>query len=209
MKKIKIAIVEREHEILSAILQQFDKEKLLEIVASGDNIESLWMRLEQKTIDVLIIGVSLSFGYHTVKKLYTDLSNIKVIIYSHFEVGQDVIETGSLLVKAFVGKQNYQDLYRAIKIVYEGGVFLSDEFSFIIQKYLAVSETKTHSIGLSRMEKLLLIFICKGLSSSQIANELSKSPRTIEKYRQDLYDKFGVGRKEQLIVKAFKMSLLE
>jgi DNA-binding CsgD family transcriptional regulator len=54
----------------------------------------------------------------------------------------------------------------------------------------------------------LLKEISTGKSSTEIGKLFCKSPRTIEKYRQELYDKMGVKNKEQLICEAARWSLL-
>ncbi|MCZ8020212.1 MAG: helix-turn-helix transcriptional regulator [Cyclobacteriaceae bacterium] len=61
---------------------------------------------------------------------------------------------------------------------------------------------------LSQLEIELLKHICSGKSSSQIGDIMFKSPRTIEDYREKLYRKFGVNKKEELIYQAIKQQIV-
>lgn len=209
MRKIRIGIIEKESKILTATAKTLDKENLFEIVLAANDLKNSITDIQTKNVDVLVIGFLPSSGHTILMELYALHPNLKIIFYACFDGLQNVIEMGRLGVKSFVRKHKYRDLSRAIRIVHEGGVFLPDEFSFIMQKHVTAWELEPCKIELSNTERLLLISICKGLSSSQIADQLLKSPRTIEKYRQDLYNKFGVERKEQLILKALRLSFLQ
>jgi DNA-binding CsgD family transcriptional regulator len=63
-------------------------------------------------------------------------------------------------------------------------------------------------IELSKLETALLEGICQGLSSTELAGFVHKSPRTVEGYRKSLYMKFNVQNKEQLIVKAVALKVI-
>lgn len=60
---------------------------------------------------------------------------------------------------------------------------------------------------LSNYEKNLIQLICKGYSSRQIGQIIHKSPRTVEGYRNNLYEKLGLKNKTELIAYALKNGL--
>jgi DNA-binding NarL/FixJ family response regulator len=76
-----------------------------------------------------------------------------------------------------------------------------------MQLFLSKSEPK-EIIELTSTEKIMLEAISKGWTSKQIAKVINKSPRTIDKYRQEIYSKFEVESKEQLVAKAVRIGLL-
>jgi DNA-binding NarL/FixJ family response regulator len=59
--------------------------------------------------------------------------------------------------------------------------------------------------ALSEMEIKVLVGTCKGLSSAEIAPLVYRSPRTVEKCRSDLYEKFYVRNKVELMEVAGKL----
>jgi DNA-binding CsgD family transcriptional regulator len=58
---------------------------------------------------------------------------------------------------------------------------------------------------LSEMEIKVMIATCNGLSNSEIARITSKSPRMVDRYRQNLYDKLYVKDKQELVKVASKL----
>ncbi len=68
----------------------------------------------------------------------------------------------------------------------------------------AVKEVQRHRIKLSTMQAKVLRLICHpdGHTYKQIAHQLKLSPRTVHSHRNTLFRKFGVDRKEALIIKA-------
>ena len=70
----------------------------------------------------------------------------------------------------------------------------------IVQNYLKKAPVKQvcpHK--LTDLEMQILKRVCDGLTSTEIAEKIHKSSRTVEKYISDIYKKFNVPNKAQLI----------
>ena len=112
-------------------------------------------------------------------------------------------------VKSFIGKDvGLDELFKAIRTVYSGGIYVTDQAGEIVRKYLSKIQIKPCHFTLTDIEHLLLSLLSKGHSSTEIGSRLCKSPRTVEKHREELYKKFNVENKEQLILEAAKLSLI-
>jgi DNA-binding CsgD family transcriptional regulator len=75
--------------------------------------------------------------------------------------------------------------------------------------FLEVTSVQSEMIpSLTENERNLLKFICEGKSSTEIGLALNKSHRTIEDHRTNLYKKFNVKSKEELIVLTTKFRLV-
>lgn len=70
-------------------------------------------------------------------------------------------------------------------------------------------DSRQEHIHLSKLEITLLTGICQGLSSKKLTKFIHKSPRSIDDYRTKLYKKFNVQNKEQLIVRAVALKLIQ
>ena len=149
-------------------------------------------------------------GFESTKIIREKYPTIKIIAFTTFDLENNIIEMSKLGVKSFLNKDRCEDLARVVRIVHEGGVYFPDNVAEILQKHLVKTTEPNESaaVHLSESEKTLLKAICKGWSSSQIASVLHKSPRTIDEYRENLYLKFGVDCKEELIVHAVKFNLV-
>lgn len=67
----------------------------------------------------------------------------------------------------------------------------------------------TVSLDLTPREFQIMRLVCDGLSNAQIAEQLSLSPKTTDKHRENLMRKLGVNNSAQLIRKALQMGILD
>lgn len=183
----------------------------LDVVAVANNGEELLNFLESTQTDIVLLDIQMPKmdGIQAAKTIRKKYPNIKVIAFTEFDLEANVAEMYKVGVKSFVAKSQPEDLVRAIKIISEGGVYLPDQIASILQTYLNdltyVSRKLRPSI--SDSEALILKYICEGKSSAEIGDFLCRSPRTIEEYREKLYKKFDVKKKEELIVMAVRQNL--
>jgi DNA-binding NarL/FixJ family response regulator len=181
------------------------------VILEAENGLHLLELLRTMSPDVILMDIRMPVmngieAADYIKKLHP---NLKIIAYSQYDQVENIIEMNIHGVKSFIGKEdNIEELFKAIRIVHDGGVYMTTKSAQIIQNYLkrATVETKC-PYELTELEIQLLKGICNGLSSTELAELIHKSPRTIEKYRIELYKKFNVTNKEQLIAKVSKWSL--
>lgn len=62
---------------------------------------------------------------------------------------------------------------------------------------------------ISEREKEVLYLYSKGLTYSQIANEIAISPSTVRKHTENIYKKLGVHNKMEAVQKAIKQQLIK
>lgn len=139
--------------------------------------------------------------------------SIKIIAFSQYDQEENIIEMNIHGVKSFIGKEDdHEELFKAIRIVYSGGVYMTDRAAKIVQKYLSriggVQHSKVNLPAISESERKLIKDIVKGLSSSDIGKTIGKSHRTVEDMREKIYRKFKVENKEQLIALVSKANLV-
>ncbi|UXE67778.1 MAG: response regulator transcription factor [Chryseotalea sp. WA131a] len=204
MNKIRIAIVDDKQMFRKSVVKVIEAEHDFEIVLEAENgVQLLDLLLDSKPEVILMdIRMPKMDGIETsirVQKLYPQ---IKIIAFSQYDYEANIIEMYARGVKSFIGKDaRLDELFNAIRIVYNGGSYLTELASEIIQKHLIVSllpkSTVKHS--LSDFEMTILKGVCNGDSSVEIGKILNKSPRTIEDHRANLCKKFEVANKEQLI----------
>jgi len=130
--------------------------------------------------------------------------SIKIIAFSQYDQEENIIEMNIHGIKSFIGKEdNPDELFKAIRIVYSGGVYMTDRAAKIVQNYLSriggVQNSKVNLPEITDSERKLIKDIVNGLSSSEIGRSIGKSHRTVEDMREKVYRKFNVNSKEQLI----------
>lgn len=105
---------------------------------------------------------------------------------------------------------DYEELFKAIRIVAKGGTYFTKDISLDFEKDQSILEKAfvNQSITLSPRETEILKMICNEYSSSQIADKLFISPKTVDTHRQNLMIKLGVNNTVGLVKYAFQNQIV-
>ena len=211
MKKIKLAIAEDNEKFRNAIMRLIHLENDLQVVLQAENGKGLLEQLKTITPDIILMdirmpemdGIEASIR---VKELYP---NIKIIAFSQYDQEANIVEMNIHGVKSFIGKEDDpEELFKAIRIVNDGGVYMTDRSAKIVQSYLSkIVAPQKYKLKITEQEKILIKDVASGLSSKQIGQKIGKSHRTVDDMREKLYQKYGVANKEQFIVRVTKLNL--
>jgi len=132
-----------------------------------------------------------------IRELYPQ---IKIIALSQYDYESNIVKMYIHGVRSFLAKEDPpEELIRAIKVVYQGGAYMTTKSLEIIQKNLTLMNSNSKSITLKDDERVIINMILKGMTSKQIGAILQKSHRTIEDSREKLYEKLGVKNKLELV----------
>jgi len=102
-----------------------------------------------------------------------------------------------------------EEVIKAIKTVYEGGTYFSQEILYnMVKNIKEVRKDVGPPIHLSRREQEVLELICKGFSNTEIASELNISKRTVEKHRSNILIKTQTFNTASLVMFAVENKLI-
>ena len=144
-------------------------------------------------------------GVEATDKIKEHYPHLKVIAYSQYDLEENIIEMYVHGVKSFIGKEDEpEELFKAIRIVYEGGVYMTEKASIMIQThlsngYIKVDQRQCES-PIQNGDLKFLKMILEGLTSKEIGEKLNRSHRTVEDMRDKLYKKYNVATKQQLVM---------
>ena len=151
-------------------------------------------------------------GMIATQKAIEMVPNLKIIALTMFgdeEYYYRMIELG---VKGFILKSaGIAELERAINDVLKGKSYFSNELlQRIIQNFSKNSTQKIESNkNLSDREIEVLSYICKGLTTDEIAETLHLSPKTIKSHRANLLEKTACKNTPTLILYALKNKIIK
>ena len=209
--KIKIAIVDDCEKIRRMTAALLNLEHDFVVVLQAENGKIFLEQLETTMPDLVLLDIRMPemCGLKTSVRLKELYPNLKIIAYSQYDFESNIIEMNIRGVKSFIGKNDEpEELFKEIRTVFTGGAYMTDRSTTIIQKYLAYKHNIVCPINVDDTELSLIKKLCQGLSSKEIGDIICKSPRTVEKYRDDLYRKFQVSSKEELIATVVKFGLV-
>ena len=142
-------------------------------------------------------------------ELIPDLKIIALTMFGDEEYYSRMIELG---VKGFILKSaGIAELERAISDVFKGKSYFSNELlQRIIQNFSKNNTQKIESNkNLSEREIEVPSYICKGLTTDEIAEILHLSPKTIKSHRANLLEKTACKNTPTLILYALKNKIIK
>jgi two-component system, NarL family, response regulator NreC len=161
--------------------------------------------------DIYILDISMPFlnGIETALKLRKIQPKARIIFLSmHDERNfvQKALECGA---KGYLLKANaVEEVVNAIKVVYDGKVFLSPKISgLVLIGFLNKGKTRNKKrsfSGLTNRERQVLQLIAEGFSNKEIASKLKISFHTIHAHRVNVMSKLNIHSNAALVKFAVK-----
>ena len=218
MKPILLAIADDEalfRKGLSLLLEEeADIQVIIQAVNGQELIDTLKSSPAQPNVLLLDLKMPVLDGIETAKILKKDFPNINFIVLStHFSKAfiVNMIELGA---SSYLPKNSEPtEVIETIKAVHEKGFFYNNQVmavlrDFMLNKKLPKTEPTTLE-PITRREQEILQLICEQYTSSEIAEKLFISRRTVEGHRNNLLLKLGCRNVAGLVAFAYQHDLVE
>ncbi len=190
---------------LGLMLESFGE---YEVVVEALNGKDLQHKLaHQKTIpDLMLLDVNMPLmdGVETTKWLSATHPGIKLIALSMKDDDKAIIDMFKAGCCAYLLKDTHPtELEKALKEIRLKGYYNADASNVNFRRLLMKAEEKQDVI-LTVKETQFLSFACSELTYKQIAAEMNLSERTIDGYRESLFQKFHVQSRVGLCLEALR-----
>lgn len=198
---------------LIMLLNSFDG---IEVIYEGENGKELIDQINDDPPNVVILDYSMPVmgGIETSSYLREKFPEIKIILLSMYddeEFIEKAIESGA---NGYLSKDDdLSELDSAIKGVLSNHYYLNDRLSKLFINGL-MNKGKINPkfvekpVEFNEVELSILELISKEFTTQEIADEVHKSIRTIEKYRTRMMEKVGAQNSIGLIMYAIKHKLI-
>ncbi len=203
MKKTTIVIVEDHKLIRQMWAKLFSDRNDIEITGESGKLNDAVELIKIKRPDIVLLDINLPGGsgmdaVPQIRKYSPGTRIIAVSMHNQPVYAKKMIQMGA---KAYVTKNSsHEEMYRALDIVMNGGVYVCAEIKEILSDQLLVNETDQPGINdLSLREIEIIKLIKDGLSSKEIAAGLDISVRTIEVHRHNILKKLKLKNVASLI----------
>ena len=209
MKKITILLVEDHVVVRESIRQFLEREEKLEVVGeAGDGEEAVQMASQLKP-DVIIMDISMPKlnGIEATKRIKALQPSTAILILTAYDYEQYIFPLLEAGAAGYLLKDvSSRELISAIETVYRGEAVLHPAVARKVMQRLTKAEPteKRASDLLSKRELAILKMAAKGMSNSDIAEELHLSARTVESHLGSIFNKLGVGSRTEAVIKAMK-----
>ncbi len=166
-------------------------------------------------VDVVLLDVRMPEmdGYETAAWLTQHKPDIKILALSTMDEETSIIKMIQNGAKGYVLKNvATEELKRAVSDVLEKGFYFNEQVSqkviSSLQGILNNNSTVATLLQLNENEKQFIHLACTEMSYAEIAKEMNLSPRTIDGYRDTLFEKFEVKTRVGLVLFAVKHGIV-
>ena len=211
MKKITILLVENHVVVRESIRQFLEREANFEVVGeAGDGEEAVRM-VSQLKPDVIVMDISMPklSGIEATKQIKALQPSAAVLILTAYDYEQYIFPLLEAGAAGYLLKDvSSRELISAIQTVYRGEAVLHPAIARKVMERLR--QPKLEPTGervsdlLTERETSILKMAAKGMSNSDIAQELHLSVRTIESHLGNIFNKLGVGSRTEAVIQAMK-----
>lgn len=208
----KIALVD-DHSLLrnglTSLIDSFDD---YEVVLEADNGKHFIDQLKPETEpDIVLLDITMPVmnGYETAEWIRINLPNARILVLSMMDNDAAIIRMLRCGAKGFMLKDSKPSTFhQALNSIRDSGFYINDLVSgkmlhFVnnIDQKQPNNENSTH---LTDREIEFLKLACSEKTYKEIADQMDISPRTVDGYRDALFEKLGVTTRVGLVIYAIK-----
>jgi DNA-binding NarL/FixJ family response regulator len=169
--------------------------------------------LSPPDIVLLDIRMPIMDGYETALWIRSHLPETRVLVVSMVSREPAVIRMLRLGIYGFITKDtNMAELHQALKRIQQKQFHVNELVGNRIFHYFSDSTTEQlpdEKNDITDREFIFLRKCCSELTYRQIAKEMHVSPRTIDTYRDHLFEKLQVRTRVGLVIYALRTGLIE
>jgi len=205
-----------DHSLLRIGLAQLVESLGNTVLFEADNGSELLQKLDNKNLpDVVLMDINMPEmdGFQTTQWLKQNHPDVKVLALSMYDNETSIIRMLKCGAKGYILKDSEPaELKAAIDAVMTKGFYYSDLVSgklmHAINKMDDDGEGLKSLVPLNDRETDFLKYTCTELTYKEIADKMFVSPRTIDGYRDALFEKLHVKTRVGLVMYAIKNGIV-
>ena len=214
LQKISIALVD-DHKLfrkgLLGLIEMVDDN--IDILFEADNGIDMQKKLQPDNLpDIILMDINMPEmdGFESAAWLNKNYPKINVLVVSMVENEESIIRMLKLKVKGYLSKDvEPAELGAALNAIMSKGFYYTDFITGKLVHTLQNEHEKETLVTLNEKEKKFIQLACSELTYNDIAGEMFVSPKTIDGYRNNLFEKLTVKSRVGLALYAVKHGLVK
>jgi two-component system response regulator NreC len=169
------------------------------------------LRPEVVLMDIGLPDISGIEATRSIKKIAPETAVVALTIHEDEEYFFKMLEAGA---SGYVPKRAApEELITAIRVAARGEVYLYPSLAkLLVQDYLSgphPTRIGAQVDGLTSREEEVLMLLADGASNSEIADQLSISPKTVARHRENIMAKLNLHSRSELVKYAIRKGIIE
>jgi two-component system response regulator NreC len=216
MNKIRVLIADDHAIVREGLRQLLNGQMDMEVAGEAEDGRQALEKVKSLHPDVILLDIAMPHlsGLEVISLIREAAPETQVVVlsmHSKETYVQQVLSSGAL---GYVLKASPStDILEAIRMAHRDEYFLSSRLKAeVIGKYLKTKRSTPALRGydlLTEREQQVFRLVAQGHSTSQIADILCVSPKTVEKHRTSLMNKLGVHDRLELLKYAIKIGIVD
>lgn len=212
-KKHTVAIVD-DHSLfagsLEKLINSFSEFRMLFYAKNGVDLQR---KIEAKNVlpEVILLDINMPVmdGFETAEWLMNHYPSIKILALSMEDDEQTILRMLRKGAKGYLLKDIHPGmLENALKELIEKGFYHSEKVSETLLNSIG-NEDETLPQNFKENELIFIKLACSEMTYKEIAEVMRLSPKTIDGYRQDLFNRLHIKNRVGLVIYALKKNLIK
>ncbi|RZS58411.1 response regulator transcription factor [Sphaerotilus mobilis] len=183
----------------------------MQVVGEAGDYGELRALMRLQSCDVLVLDINLPgrSGLDVLHALKEEGAPVKVLIVSMYPEDQYALRALKAGAYGYVNKGgDPAQIVAAVRMVAQGRKYITAEMAQMLVENLTTSAPEAAHDKLSDRELQTLVMIASGKRLSDIADELTLSPKTVSVYRARVLEKLGLANNSEMTVYAIRNGLV-
>jgi two-component system invasion response regulator UvrY len=213
-RQIQVAVADDHSLLRSALARLINTFDGYTVIMEADNGRDLCEKIENNVLpDIVLLDLNMPEmdGFETTQWLHKKYPHVKVLTLSMLSDERSIIKIFRLGAKGYLLKNaDPSELKQALDAIMNKNVYLSEYVSGkLVSGLHNDADVDDREVVLNEKEREFLRWACSELSYKDIAEKMYLSPRTIDDYRQSLFNKLKVHSRVGLVMYAIKNKIVE
>jgi two-component system invasion response regulator UvrY len=196
---------------LAKLINTFEGYQVIIEANNGKDLKSKMTGKEVPEIVMLDVNMPEMDGFETTQWLHKSYPQVKILALSMMSDERTIIRMFRLGAKGYLLKNtDPEELKEALDSLVRKNVYLSEYVSNkLVSGLHNDADEPVKEIVLNEREREFMRLCCSELSYKEIAEKLFVSARTVDDYRQSLFNKLKVHSRVGLVMYAIRMGIVE
>lgn len=204
MQRFRVGLFDDHPIVLSGLTDIVSKCGFCDVVATGRCAHDARDAAQGENPDLIIMDLQMPGDViGTIDHVSSRRGCPKIVVFSASEKATDCVSAMSKGAKGYVVKgASSDDLFEAIRVVMDGGEFVSPQLAVRVIREMNRRETrqKEEAPVLTSREDQIVTHLLEGASNRDIATRLSLSEKTVKYYMTHIMQKFDAKNRVEVVL---------